>query len=315
MTRKNQPWWKNRYGTKRGVDAYFSTYAPILNSKVSFNEINSVLNCLKQFGMRLNQQTEILDGFCGNARHAKQLASLRFNSITAFDYSQEMLSRAKNNLEDLNYKVKLIRQDARNLELPSSSFELYYILGNSALGFFDDPKDDQLVLKEAYRILKPGGFFVFDLVDYHYVKKHLNDRVTISLEDKILLIRERRTFQNNGLLRTEHREIRFFKKAGKIPELEFITSQTVVYNEDRDHLRLVISNKFGKETNQFIYPPGTFDIQNIGRWVYTEEQINNLLTNIGFNQVWIKRRFFCYEAHSDRFGTMGVRNLYIAKKL
>lgn len=263
-------WWENRYGTKKGVDGYFNTYKEILNDSISKQEVITMVSFLKSNEIPLNGETLILDGFCGNCRHTKQLIKMGLKNITAFDYSEEMLKMAKENLNSNVSKISLSKEDGRQLSFSSNLFNFYYVLGNSAFGFFDDPKDDLKVAKEAYRVLKAGGVFVFDLVDYNYVVKQLTDHNFESWEGNVRVVRQRKTFQHNGLLRTGHKEIRYYQ------------------------------NKT--------------DCQIIGRWVYKNEQIINLLRKAGFSNINIKNEAFCYDKNSDRYGTMGVRNLYLVKK-
>lgn len=263
-------WWQIRYGTKSGVNGYFNTYRDILNESTSKEEVIIMIDFLRNYDIPFSSETLILDGFCGNCRHTKQLVKMNFKNITAFDYSQEMLKKAKENLNSHKNGVLLFKEDARSLSFKNSSFSLYFVLGNSAFGFFDNPDDDLKVAKEAYRVLKSGGVFIFDLVDYNYVLKQLTNHTIESWENDIRVIRQRETFQHNDLLRTGHKEIRYYR------------------------------NKT--------------DIQTVGRWVYRNEQVLELLKKVGFGRVYIKNEAFCYEKNSDKYGTMGVRNLYLAIK-
>ncbi|MCX7955568.1 MAG: class I SAM-dependent methyltransferase [Patescibacteria group bacterium] len=268
---KKKQWWQIRYGTRKGIVGYFNIYKDILNRYISKQEVLIMLNFLKNHQFFVSYEDKILDGFCGNCRHSKELVLMGFRNIVAFDYSKEMLKTAKKNLESYNKNVVLINKDARNLTLSDSSFSLYFVLGNSAFGFFDNPKDDLKVAIEAYRIIKPDGAFVFDLVDYSYVIKQLKNYVYQSEENGIKIIKKRTTFKNNGLLRTEYNEIKF-------------------------HSNKIIDN------------------QIVRRFVYTNQQIINLLKKAGFKKIYIKKEAFCYEKNSDKYGTMGVRNLFLVKK-
>lgn len=268
--KRKKEWWEKRYGTKKGIKGYFNTYNKILNEITSRKEIITVFNFLKEKKIAYSFEHLILDGFCGNGRHLKELIKLGFKNVKAFDYSNEMLTIAKKNLKLKDNKNVFFKEDGRFLSFSNKSFNIYYILGNSAFGFFDDPKDDLKVAKEAFRVLKSDGVFIFDLVDYNYVIKQLTNHTINSWENGILTVRQRETFQHNGLLRTGHTEIRYYK------------------------------NKI--------------EVQKIGRWVYKNKQIVDLLKKVGFNHIYIKNKAFCYEKNSDKYGTMGVRNLYIAIK-
>ncbi|MDH7475849.1 MAG: class I SAM-dependent methyltransferase [Microgenomates group bacterium] len=267
---KQKQWWQLRYGTKKGVAGYLNTYSDILDDFISQQEVQTMINFLKNYQFSLSSQTPILDGFCGNCRHSKQLVLKGFKNITAFDWSKEMLTIAEKNLNSHRRQVVLFKEDGRDLTFSTNLFDLYFVLGNSAFGFFDNPKDDLKVALEACRVIKPAGVFIFDLVDYDYVVNQLNNHVFESVENGIRVIRKRKTFQHNGLLKTGHEEIRF--------------------HQDR------------------------IDRQIIGRWVYTNQQVVNLLNKAGFDEIYFKKEAFCYDKYSDKYGTMGVRNLFLATK-
>lgn len=266
-------WWQKRYATLSGVNGYFETYGQILTPEVSLAEVETMLFFLEKNNRAPNLNSSILDGFCGNGRHAKALTRLGLKDITAFDYSDLMLEQARINIGN---KVKFCQQDARNLDFNNESFDLYYVLGNSAIGFFDEPSENQKVVDEARRVLKKGGVFVFDLTDLTYAQEHLTPHVSKSWEGPVKVIRERNTFldKKTGFWRTGHTETRYF-------------------------------------------PDERIEVQNIGRWLYTEEQVKKMLQEAGFSDVHVLNRAFDYSnpKNPSQFGTMGIRSLYMALKV
>lgn len=313
--KRQKEWWQDRYGTKKGVEGYLNTYKAILTPEVSRAEIKLVIESLRQeFGYQIKSSTKILDGFCGNGRHAKELLKEGFWNITSFDYSKEMVSRARKNLMRINDKVKILKQDARDLPFKKSCFDLYFVLGNSALGFFDNPKEDFTVLREAYRTLKKGGFFVFDLVDYSYVIEYLKDSICLGFENKILVVRQRHTYRHNGLLRTGHRELRFLDQPIKSTKVTYCSSLPAIYEDPNGYFHLIRPNGCPPEAIWSVYLPKSIDIQDIGRWVYQNSQVVFLLKQAGFSKIKVLDRKFSYAPKTNKFGTMGVRNLYLAQK-
>lgn len=84
-------------------------------------------------------------------------------SVTAVDISVSMLKKLKTNLKaHHNYKyLTIIVGDATNTKLDSSSFD--GVVCFNALSHIAKHKD---VFVEVYRVLKPGGLFLFNIPNY-----------------------------------------------------------------------------------------------------------------------------------------------------
>lgn len=316
MSARNTEWWVNRYGTQAGVEGYMTTYKPILGEVVTTYEVDQLLTACAQSRSFPQVNTPVLDGFCGNGRHARVMTHLGYRNLIAFDYSEVMLMRARASYTEKvsSDKPTFKKEDARSLTVDSNSRQLYYVLGNSALGFFDDLSDDLRVAKEAHRVLKQGGVFAFDLTDYDYAKSELVQHKTLAKEGKTIVVRERVQTSNKGVLRIGHSEYRLIGKPEAGPELvdlpdrqpRILTTPTVT--------QLYVPDGIPGKGYRFSYNPEAIDIQTIGRWVYTTEQVIEVLRLAGFQIVDINPGVFKYNSEPAEFGTMGNRNLFIAKK-
>jgi D-alanine-D-alanine ligase len=80
------------------------------------------------------------------------------------DYSQKLIDVAETRANENDYSVNLIRCDARSTDLPGGAFDHVIIMGNS-LGYIHLPDADLKIIKEAYRILRPGGRLLVDVTD------------------------------------------------------------------------------------------------------------------------------------------------------
>jgi ubiquinone/menaquinone biosynthesis C-methylase UbiE len=289
---------------EKGVAGYLATYEEILTPAVSRSELEAALAMpYTKFGYRVDLGDSVLDGFCGTGRHAFEAVRLGFDSWTCFDCSEVMLAKAAEKLELYRGCCTLVRQDARNLLFSDRMFRYYQVMGNSALGLFDDPCDDGLVLNSAARVLRPGGFLVFDLSDHEYVKRCLPTRVSLVCKNGELVIVERVSDTKDGIFRASHTEYRFKENPnlnpGDCARLRIERQDGSVEIFSGDQLLVTVAASM-------------VDIQSVTRWVYTVEQVVHLLENAGFESR-VDLKAYNYDDTSDRFGTMGVRHLFIGK--
>ena len=97
----------------------------------------------------------ILEIACGTGRVTKHLAnSVKFDAITATDLNPDMISVAKDMVN--NDSIKWMPADAMSLPFNDSSFDL--VVMQFGIMFFPDKEKG---LSEAYRVLKPGGKFIY----------------------------------------------------------------------------------------------------------------------------------------------------------
>ena len=72
--------------------------------------------------------------------------------MTAVDYTEEMLNKAKQNAGDLKDKIKFRRMDAHNLEFDEGQFDLI-VTRNLTWNL----KDPEKAYKSWYKVLRKGG--------------------------------------------------------------------------------------------------------------------------------------------------------------
>jgi ubiquinone/menaquinone biosynthesis C-methylase UbiE len=108
-------------------------------------------------GLQINSDTKILDLCCGAGQTTRFLVQFS-DAVTGLDLSPVALSRAAQNVPQADY----IEGAAEKMPLPDQQFDLVHI--SVAL---HEMETDQLrnILKEVYRVLKPGGVFV--AIDLH----------------------------------------------------------------------------------------------------------------------------------------------------
>jgi ubiquinone/menaquinone biosynthesis C-methylase UbiE len=107
--------------------------------------------------LTIYSDTRILDLCCGSGQATKFLTK-NSQQVIGLDASPLSLQRAKNNVPQATY----VEAFAENIPFSENEFDLVH---TSAALHEMQPQQLQLILKEVYRILKPGG--VFALVDFH----------------------------------------------------------------------------------------------------------------------------------------------------
>ena len=116
--------------------------------------------------LALPKTTHILDLPCGKGRHAVFLNSLGYK-VTGGDLAKNSIEFAKKfENKNLNFKVHDMRKPFNNTY--DSVFNLF-----TSFGYFEDDKEDILILDNIKKGLKKDGFFVFDFLNAEKVKQNL----------------------------------------------------------------------------------------------------------------------------------------------
>lgn len=100
---------------------------------------------------KFNPKQKVLEIGCGTALFTKKVYDITKANIVATDISQSLLDIAVKKIPAVSFRL----EDAMKLSFDNNSFNGIY--GSSILHHLDIQKS----LKEAYRVLKPGGKIVF----------------------------------------------------------------------------------------------------------------------------------------------------------
>lgn len=110
----------------------------------------------------------VLDLCCGQGRHSIALAKTGLN-VTGVDLSEEMLAIARSTADEAGVSLTLRQADMRHL--PDDLENQFDAVINmfSSFGYLESEDDDQQVLHQIAKALKPGGKLLMDLLNREWV--------------------------------------------------------------------------------------------------------------------------------------------------
>ncbi|MBO2532940.1 MAG: class I SAM-dependent methyltransferase [Thermoactinomycetaceae bacterium] len=117
----------------------------------------------------LSPKDHILDLCCGTGRHSIALARRGYR-VTGLDLSETLLSHAVALSKGL--PVRFVHGDMRSLPFSKEMFDVVLNLFTS-FGYFVEDRDNERVLAEIRRVLKPGGRFLIDFLNRPAVLRSL----------------------------------------------------------------------------------------------------------------------------------------------
>lgn len=177
----NPNWWKTMFN-----EVYLITDArSVCDEDITRREVDAICELLP-----IRQEDRILDLCGGQGRHCFALFDRGFVKCTLLDYSQYLIDTAKARAADNNYPIEFICSDARNTGLSSGIFDHVLIMGNS-IGYIQEHDADGQIMAEAYRLLRPGGWFLVDVSNGAVLKNNFSSNAWHEIGDEIVVCRQR----------------------------------------------------------------------------------------------------------------------------
>ncbi len=147
-------------------DWFDSPYYHILYKYRDESEAEGFIDNLLEL-LRPAPGARILDLACGKGRYSVHLAGKGFD-VTGLDLSEQSISYARRfERENLSFFTHDMRMPFR-----TNYFDFIFNFFTS-FGYFDSEKDDLRTLKTVASGLRPGGVFVLDFFNSHYVAGRL----------------------------------------------------------------------------------------------------------------------------------------------
>ncbi|MFZ2188240.1 MAG: class I SAM-dependent methyltransferase [Candidatus Moraniibacteriota bacterium] len=111
----------------------------------------------------ISKDEQVLEMGCGAGRLIGELAIAGY-AVSGCDYAERHVQITKENLEKRGLAVAVTKEDWKQTSLGNESFDTVYSLGRNILHDYSLLDQAQL-FREAARILRPGGKFIFDIPD------------------------------------------------------------------------------------------------------------------------------------------------------
>ncbi|HEY6906511.1 MAG TPA: class I SAM-dependent methyltransferase, partial [Ignavibacteriaceae bacterium] len=153
-------WFKEWFDTNEYMEVYRHR-----NDADAEKLVNLILENVK-----LDKNADIIDLACGAGRHSILFAERGFN-VTAVDLSRNLLKIARRRAEDTGTNINFIHADLRESCI-TSKFDLAVNLFTS-FGYFETDDENFSLFYNAYKLLKPGGYFVIDYFNPGYLQQNL----------------------------------------------------------------------------------------------------------------------------------------------
>ena len=127
------------------------------------SEIDFILNKLQ-----LQESTNVIDFGCGTGRHSFALAK-RGHKVTGIDFIKSFIKAAQKNVEEKSLtNVEFVSGDCRTANL-NQQFELGICLYD-VIGSYADPADNEQLILNLVRHIKPGGYVVISVMNMELTK-------------------------------------------------------------------------------------------------------------------------------------------------
>src|SRR5215472_14431975 len=121
------------------------------------HDVNSLSNRLE-----LGPGARVLDLGCGQGRYAVAFAA-RHAEVVGLDTAVTLLEHARRLAQEQRLPVRWIRGNMRAVPLLSGRFDL--VVAIDAFGFFEHDEENDQVLTESARLLRPGGSLVLKVAN------------------------------------------------------------------------------------------------------------------------------------------------------
>lgn len=140
------------------VGKYAEYYNQIYADKPYKQEADFVHRCIERHSS--GQTRRLLELACGTGRHARELEALGYD-IVATDYSEDLLTVARESAKAAGSQVEFRFGDMRSLELGSEAFDAAYCLFDS-IGYVQTNEAILSVLAGAHNHLRKDGLLLIE---------------------------------------------------------------------------------------------------------------------------------------------------------
>lgn len=116
---------------------------------------------------------KILDLGCGPGLYTELLAK-QGHEVTGIDFSKSSIEYARSQAVEKQLDIDYINADYLELDLPENSFDLIILIFTD-LGVLL-PEDRERMIQFVQKILKPGGTFIFDVLNHKDIEQKVSPK-------------------------------------------------------------------------------------------------------------------------------------------
>jgi D-alanine-D-alanine ligase len=209
MIQFDPEWWKTLFD-----ETYLITDArTVCDEALTCREVDFLEQILK-----LEKSWPILDLCGGQGRHSLELSRRGFRDVTVLDYSKVLIDLGIETAQREGLNTRFVRRDARDTALPDEGFKVIFVMANS-FGYFVDEGENERILREAFRLLKPKGSLLLDLPHREYALKNFVPRSWHETNEEMVICRQRELDEDVVF----GREMVICKKRGMIRDATYCT--------------------------------------------------------------------------------------------
>lgn len=128
---------------------------------------------------------KLLDLCCGPGRHAVEFAQRGFK-VTGVDRSEFLMDKARKHAAEAGASVEWVKQDMRHF-VRHGEFDLACNLFTS-FGYFSDPEEDLVVLRNIHQSLNDAGVLVMDVISKEKLARNWQNTMSTEMPDGSLLV-------------------------------------------------------------------------------------------------------------------------------
>lgn len=139
---------------------YFEQSVVVEHYARAANNVGLWLSEEKIFQRLFKQEDSILELGCGAGRIAIGMWEIGYRHLLGIDYSRAMIQEARRINQVLGYGISFQVGDATQIKFPDGSFD-GAIFGFNGLLMIPQRENRRKAMAETFRVIKPGGWFVF----------------------------------------------------------------------------------------------------------------------------------------------------------
>lgn len=159
----NAVMWTDPYISRQVLDIHLNEHIDLGSRKPDTiqNTVDWILSQTREEKLR------ILDLGCGPGLYSTLLAQ-KGHEVTGVDFSENSISYARKEAQKNKLEIRYLYEDYTKLDLPENSFDVVMLI-------FTDfgpllPESREQLLSVIRKVMKPGGLFVFDILNDKDIK-------------------------------------------------------------------------------------------------------------------------------------------------